>query len=367
MRSTWNRTVVGAAILCLLTWAPGAPAAEKAAEQHRSFEAKRLELRNLVGRVTVTGNRGAAFEVTVKPGGKDAASGVPELVVEEHGDRAELTLRFPEAKRFVYPALGSGTTTSFDPQDSDDDSWLGDLMRGIFGKRITVAGSGSGLEVWADVEIRVPANASLVVRQGVGFVGAEGVAGKLAVEIHAGSTEARKISGELQVESGSGGVEVEQIDGKLTLATGSGPVSARDVRGSSADIATGSGHVTLERVDSEALEVATGSGGVEAEGLGAGKASVATGSGDVELAFVRMGAGPFDLATGSGGVALVVPRGASMDVHAETGSGGIDLKLAGEMKVVRRAKDEVQFTTGGGEARVRIGTGSGSIRIADAS
>ena len=34
---------------------------------------------------------------------------------------------------------------------------------------------------------------------------------------------------------------------------------------------------------------------------------------------------------------------------------------------VRQAKDEVQFTTGGGEAHVSIGTGSGSIRIADAS
>jgi putative adhesin len=366
MKSSSIRAALAAAILCVQTSAPGAWAADKAPEQRRTFDTKRLELRNLVGRITVTGGEGAAFEVTVKPGGKDAASGVPELVVDESGDLTELTLRFPESKRYVYPELGSNSSASFDPADTEDSGWLGSLVRGLFGKRITVVGSGSGLEVWADVEIRVPRSGSLVVRHGVGFVDAKNVSGKVAVEIRAGSTEARKVSGELQVESGSGGVEVEQIDGKLTLSTGSGPVTARDVRGSAADISTGSGHVVLERVDSESLEVATGSGGVDAEGIGAGKASVATGSGSVSFAFVRMGTGPFDVATGSGVVALVVPRGASMDVHAETGSGGIDLDLAGDMKVTRREKDEVEFTVGAGDSHVHIGTGSGSIRIADA-
>ena len=366
MKSSSIRAALAAAILCVQSSAPGAWAADKAPEQRRTFDTKRLELRNLVGRITVTGGEGAAFEVTVKPGGKDAASGVPELVVDESGDLTELTLRFPESKRYVYPELGSNSSASFDPADSEDSGWLGSLVRGLFGKRITVVGSGSGLEVWADVEIRVPRSGSLVVRHGVGFVDAKNVSGKIAVEIRAGSTEARKVSGELQVESGSGGVEVEQIDGKLTLSTGSGPVTARDVRGSAADISTGSGHVVLERVDSESLEVATGSGGVDAEGIGAGKASVATGSGSVSFAFVRMGTGPFDVATGSGVVALVVPRGASMDVHAETGSGGIDLDLAGDMKVTRREKDEVEFTVGAGDSHVHIGTGSGSIRIADA-
>jgi len=366
MKPIWKRAAFAAAILYVSTWAPGAPAADKAVEQRRSFDVKRLELRNLVGRITVTGHSGAGFQVTVKPGGKDAASGVPELNVKEDGDLAALTLRFPEAKRFVYPALGSGSTSSIDPDDhGGSDSWLGDLMRGIFGKRITVAGSGSGLELWADVEIRVPADGSVVVRHGVGFVEAQDVSGKLVLEVHAGSIEARKVRGELHAESGSGAIEVEQVEGKLTLGTGSGPVVAKDVRGAQASFATGSGQVTLERVESESLDVATGSGGVDAEGIGAGKASVATGSGNVSFAFSRMGAGPFDVATGSGLVALVVPRGASMDVRAETGSGGIDLDLGGDMKVVRQAKDEVQFTTGGGETRVRIGTGSGSVRIAD--
>jgi len=363
----WKRAALAAVVLCVLASAPGARAGN-AAEQHRSFDVKQLELRNLIGSITVSGHDGAAFEVTVQPGGKDAANGVPELIVDENGERAELTLRFPESRRFVYPALGSGSTATFDPDEDDADrNWLGALVHGLFGKRITVSGSGSGLEVWADVEIRVPRDGSLVVRHGAGFVSAEHVAAKLALEIHSGSIDARDVRGELEVETGSGAVEVAQVEGRLSLSTGSGPVTARDVRGPSAEIATGSGHVTLERVDSETLEVATGSGGVSATAIGAGKASVATGSGSVSFALVRMGSGPFNVATGSGGVALEVPRGASMDVHAETGGGGIDLDLAGELKLTRQEKDEVAFTVGDGDARVRIGTGSGNIHIADAS
>jgi len=54
-----------------------------------------------------------------------------------------------------------------------------------------------------------------------------------------------------------------------------------------------------------------------------------------------------------------------MDVHAETGSGGIDLDLSGDLVMTRNDPDEVAFTVGGGNARVRIGTGSGGIRIVD--
>jgi hypothetical protein len=57
-----------------------------------------------------------------------------------------------------------------------------------------------------------------------------------------------------------------------------------------------------------------------------------------------------------------------MDVHAETGSGGVDLEIdRDEMQISKDQRDEVRFTMGGGDARVRIGTGSGGIRIAQSS
>ena len=359
-----KRAALAAALVCLLGWASGT-LAQAASEERRSFTASRLELNNLIGEVSVSGHDGAGFEVVVRPGGKDAREGTLEIVAAENAGRAEMTIRFPEAQRFVYPALGAGSTARFDPDDNDERSWLAELVHGLFGKRITVTGSGSGLEVWADVEIRVPRNGALVLHHGVGNVIAGGVTAELELETRSGGIDASKVEGTLNAETGSGTVTIADVSGKVSIATGSGGVDARDVHGPAARVATGSGRVKLERVDSDSLEVATGSGGIEAVEVGAGEAAFATGSGSVSLALGRMGAGPFKVATGSGGVALFVPRGASMDVHAETGSGGIDLDLAGEMNVTQRERDEVAFTIGGGQARVRIGTGSGSIRIAN--
>jgi hypothetical protein len=364
MKLRWKAGFSTTALVCALAGASAAPA-EAPGEFRRSLDVSELELRNLIGQITITGHAGPGFEVVVTPGGKDAGEDVPAIEVVQDGRRAEVAIRFPSSQRFVYPALGSGSTSRFDPEEDRDRGWLGDLVHGLFGKQVSVSGSGSGLEVWADVEVRVPAGSSLAVRHGVGRVAADGVAGRLDLEIRSGGIDARAIDGELRAQSGSGSVDVDGVEGSLSVGTGSGSVTARDVRGGSARVATGSGSVTLEGIDSDSLSVATGSGGVEAREIGAGEAAVATGSGGVSLELARMGSGPFRVATGSGRVVLVVPRGASMEVHAETGRGGIDLDLHGEVNMTRNDPDEVAFTVGGGETRVRIGTGSGGIRIVD--
>ena len=98
------------------------------------------------------------------------------------------------------------------------------------------------------------------------------------------------------------------------------------------------------------------------------RASIASGSGSVHLQLARMGRGSYEIGTGSGRVVLTVPAGVSMDVHAETGSGGVDLDIdRDEIQLTKDRRDEVRFTMGGGDAKVRIGTGSGGIRIAQSS
>jgi hypothetical protein len=359
-----RKAVATAACLALVLAGVSGGLAEAAGEQRRSLEVTSLELQNLIGEVSITGHEGPGFEILVKPGGKDADDDAPKLEVSQDGERAEVTIRFPTSQRFVYPALGKGSTTRFDPEKNKEHGWFFGLVHGLFGKEITVSGSGSGLEVWADVEIRVPRDGSLTVRHGAGHVLAASVTAELDIEIRSGGIEAQDVDGALRAQAGSGAVDVARVVGALTVASGSGSVVVRDARGPSARIASGSGRVKLERVDSDSLNVATGSGGIEAREIGAGEASVASGSGGVTLELARMGDGPFRLATGSGRVVLGVPPGASMDVHAETGSGSIDLDLDTEMSMTRKERDEVAFTTGGGDTRVRIGTGSGGIRIA---
>jgi hypothetical protein len=327
--------------------ATSAAQAETGSAQTFTFDKTELEIRNLIGQIVISGHDGSSFEVEVTFHGEDAADGALTVLREEDGDRGQLAVQFPSDRvKYVYPRLGKNSSTSFSRND-DDRGWLAEVISDLFGGKVTVKGSGSGLEMWADVEVRVPSGATLSVRHGVGEIQATGV------------------DGELNMELRSGPVEVDEIDGSATLSTGSGRVNAREIRGSAVIVATGSGSVELEQVETTSLTVATGSGRVSASNISTDSAQIATGSGRVHLQLLKMGQGDFDIGTGSGGVDLEVPADASIDVHAETGSGGVTMDLDGEMTLKRHDRDEVEFTMGGGDARVRIGTGSGGIRITD--
>jgi hypothetical protein len=366
LRVASARTV--AVLLLSLAWA-GATSpsqAEVGSARTYTFDDPELEIRNLIGEITVTGHAGSSYEVVVTPMGKDAEEGSIKIVREDEGNRVRLTVRFPsERGKYVYPRMGKGSSTSFSPDGGKDKGWLSEVLGELFGGKVTVRGSGSGLEMWADIEVRVPTRGELVVRHGVGKVHADGVDGKLDLQVRSGRCEARAIAGDLAVSSGSGRVKVTRIDGRLEASTGSGGIVASEVRGPRLRVSTGSGSVELERIETESLSVATGSGRVEALGVSTDQAEIGTGSGGVRLELDRMGSGRFEIGTGSGGVVLKVPSDASLDVHAETGSGGIDLDLDGEMTMRRMKRDEVEFTLRGGDAKVRIGTGSGGIRITE--
>jgi hypothetical protein len=331
-------------------------------EERRSFESEKLTINNLIGEITVTGHSGSAFEVLIRIQGRDASDAAGLEILSNDGARGQLTVKFPNADRFVYPRLGSGSRTTFSPNRGED-GWLGEIFGGLFGKKIKVSGSGSGLEIWADVEVKVPRGGSLRVRHGVGQIEADEVSGNLALEIRSGHVRATRVEGDLLADTGSGHVEVADIVGRLNVDTGSGHVEAARVRGPEMQIDTGSGHVTIDGADSPRLVVDTGSGHVEASGLSTDSAHIDTGSGRVRLQLDRMGGGEYLVDTGSGRIVLQIPRDASLDVRAETGSGDIDLDLEGGVELRRKQRDEVEFRIGGGDARVRLDTGSGGIRI----
>lgn len=355
MRQSWKPgAVVSTAITCgvvlaLLAVAP----ASAAGKETRTFSSNRLEVRNLIGEVRVEGHRGSGFEVEVEFHGADAAHEAIEL----GGDDETLIIRFPAASDFVYPALGRSTTNL----NGGDSKWLSSVGAG---GRTTIKSSGRGLELWADVVIRVPRGHELRVRHGVGALTAEGVEADLDLSVQTGAVALTATSGTVQVATGSGAVKIDRVAGEQAqIATGSGDVEARDCTAGRINIATGSGDVNVVAHDGRRLQVATGSGDVKASELRADEAQVATGSGRISAALTRMGAGDFSFATGSGEIDLTLPRDASAVVHAESDNGGIEVALDTEARYAVREEDEVRLTVGDGEARVKLGTGSGKIRI----
>ena len=341
--------VCGVAALAVSTNAAGF-------SETKSFSSNSLTVTNLIGEVRVAGHDGSDFTVVIDVQGEDASRGSVEL--ETKGN--SLAVVFPKSKRYVYPGLDADKTVSFRPSGHDE-SWLGALLGS---STIKVDRRGNGMEVWADVEIRVPEGGRLELRHGAGAVTAKNVEGDLDLDSHYGKVAVDSIDGDLRVDTGSGNVSVAQVRGDVRIDTGSGDVTLAEMAAAGdVSIDTGSGDVSLTDVSGADFDIDTGSGNIDGNGLRAEGARIDTGSGSVALFLAEMGRNDFDIDTGSGGITLAIPSGAGCRVEADSGSGGVRVDIEGVNDLRREDDGEVEFTVGGGGARVSLDSGSGAIRI----
>ncbi len=361
-----------------------APAFAGFDESHR-FDARSLEVANLIGKVAIRQATGDEFEVDVSVRGADGVRRNIEIE-QERGSRARLDVVFPvdDERRFVYPEF-SRRRAQLWFREGRSSSLLGEILRAVSGRRIRVQRSGSGMEVWADLTIRVPEGASLTLEHGAGDVEVRDLVADLDIDVKAGVMEAagldgqselrvgsgrlavRDMRGELELDTGSGGISLEDFQGgELVIDTGSGSVEVAGVDAESIDVDTGSGGVRMSGVEAERLVVDTGSGGVGVESAAIDAASIDTGSGSVRLALVRMGDGEFDIDTGSGGISLLVPEDVSARFDIDVGAGGIDVDVP-IARTLHKSRGEMRFVSGDGRASVILDTGAGSVRVATAN
>ena len=333
-------------------------------DKQYSLQADSLVIHNLIGEITVEGHSGGSFEVEVRARGKDVSPGNLRIETDE-GSRARLSVLFPldSVTHYVYPALGRKSETRIH-LDSGKEGLSGLLSRifNLDSSRIHVSGSGRGLEMWADLTVRVPSGSRVEIHHGVGHTTAQGIDGEVSLDTKSGRVEARSIRGDLSVDTGSGRVVVEQVTGDLNVDTGSGRVELASVQGDRVVVDTGSGSINFHGIDARSVSMDTGSGGVRGTGLSTDDAEIDTGSGSVEIQFDRVGDGQFTIDTGSGSIKLGLPPDASATIHAETGSGRIYVDIDGA-QLQRIDRDEAVVTLGSGAARFVLDTGSGSIRI----
>jgi len=355
-----------AALLVLGLVAATGTAAAAGFSQDHAIAADALTVLDLVGEIRVEPATGDRFEIHVAVQGEDAS---PELIQIElkEGREAVLEVRFPidEHRSYVYPPLGSGSeTTIWQPDQESDGGWWSKVWRDLGGEKVTIRGSGRGLEVWADVTVRVPAGREASVYLGAGEIGAHGVDAALRLDTHSGPVTVVGHRGDLVCDTGSGSVEVSDTDGPLLVDTGSGAVTVANQRGGPLKVDTGSGHVDIEGADTADLRVDTGSGGVTARRIKTDQARLDTGSGAVELQLDRMGVGSFVIDTGSGGVELLLPGAASATITVATGSGRIRADVA-DAEVLHKDEGELKLRVGAGAAPVVVDTGSGGVTIAN--
>jgi lia operon protein LiaG len=332
-----------------------APMAARAQTEHRNLSGDRVAVYNLAGRVRVQGATGTQVTVDITRGGRDAA----KLKIEGGDVRGWNSLRvvYP-SDRIVYPEWQSRGRTQMhvnsDGTFDDDDRGWSDR------DRVEIRSSGDGLEAHADLTIGVPKGQRVSVHWGVGDATVSNVDGDLRVSVSAASVTSEHTSGRLTLDTGSGSVSVSDAQGEVKLDTGSGTVTIAGIKGETLDIDTGSGSVRGHDVDAKMLKIDVGSGGVSLDRITSPRVSVDAGSGRTELGFVR----PVDdlaIDAGSGGVTIRLPAAQGADVDIETGSGGIDSDFA--VQTTRIARNHLRGQIGDGKARIKIESGSGTVRL----
>jgi lia operon protein LiaG len=312
----------------------------------------RVAVWNLAGRVTVEPTSGSEVVVEVTRGGDDGR----RLSVESSADR--LVVRYPDRDVVYREVRRSNFNVRLTvANDGTFESGYDEMARG---RSVALRSSGGGLEAHADLRILVPRGQRLRLMLGVGEIDASNVEGDIELSTRVTGVTATGMKGRLSARSGSGTVRVERSEADVVATTGSGSVELRNVKGREVRASTGSGMVTGYEIAAERFETSTGSGGVRVEELTADDVRASAGSGTIRLEMTRLADAV--IRTGSGSVNLTLPPVVNVEVEINTGSGDISTDFPVTMEGIRRRELRGRIGTGE-DGRVRVTTGSGSVRL----
>ncbi|HTO73938.1 MAG TPA: DUF4097 family beta strand repeat-containing protein [Gemmatimonadales bacterium] len=320
-----------------------------------SLSGNRVAIYNLAGKATVEAGSGSATMVEVSPVGADGAK--LTVATGAKGSRQALRVIYPDDD-IIYPVLGRGSRTDV---RVDDEGYFDDNDHDRYGHRITIRGSGSGLEAHADLKVKVAPGSSVDLHLAAGDVTVTEVNGSLMVSTGSGNVSAAGVKGDLDIDTGSGDVKAERVTGALRIDTGSGNVDARQQSGGRIDIDTGSGDVTLSGAAADDLKVDTGSGEIRIDGASSPRLTLETGSGNVTAA-VSGKVDRISVETGSGDVRLNLPSDFSGRLDIESSSDdGIDVDFP--IQLVRKDDGELHARIGDGTGEIHVETGSGRVKL----
>lgn len=196
-----------------------------------------------------------------------------------------------------------------------------------------------------DLEIHMPAGGSLEVKTVSADAEATGLTGEVYLET---------VSGDVELGGSPAEADAETVSGQIELTVDSDEVRAESV----------SGGILITRARG-ALAAETVSGEILIEGGVFTRLDAQTVSGDIRLTggFSRDGVYRFE--SHSGSVELWLPEDTSADFEISTYSGEIDSDFGGRPRRTGKYTpgEELDLTTGGGGASVRIDTFSGDVEL----
>lgn len=325
-----------------------------AQSERRSIQGADIAIWNLAGRMRAVAGSGSAVEVEVTRAGADAS----RLRIEAGrvGNRETLRVVYP-SDRIVYPGPGRWRTDVSVRDDGTFDEGWGDWRSR---DRVTIRSSGEGLEAHADLLVSVPKGQRIALYLAAGRVEVVNVDGDLAIDVGAAEVDVSGTKGPLFLDAGSGRVTVRDVAGDVNVDAGSGSITLERIKGGVLELDSGSGSIEAAEIEVRDFRADVGSGGVTARRLRAATVTIDSGSGSCHVELVgeleRM-----TVESGSGGVTVRAPAEFSAEIDAETGSGGFQTDF--EIVTRRLSRNHMQGRIRDGKARVRIESGSGTIRL----
>jgi DUF4097 and DUF4098 domain-containing protein YvlB len=197
----------------------------------------------------------------------------------------------------------------------------------------------------ADLRIRMPSPGRLEVETVSAFISVSAVTGPIELE---------SVSGDQDVEGSARELDLETVSGNLTVSGDSKRVDAESV----------SGNVELQGVHGE-VEASSVSGNVKVEGGPLQRGAFESVSGSVEFVGSLARSGRLEANSHSGEVTVFLPADISASFRATTFSGRIDSDFGPRPRRTSRYTpgEELEFSTGEGEARITLESFSGGVRI----
>lgn len=194
-------------------------------------------------------------------------------------------------------------------------------------------------------EITVPRGTRVKLASVSGDVRVEGTDAEVETSVVSGDLTVRGVSGMASVNSVSGDVTVSQVNGDLVVRSVSGDIDVRDVTGD--------------------VRASTVSGEIGLDGLRSRTVTAKSTSGDIDFAGALDRSGRYEFRSHSGTITVRVPSDAGADVSFSTFSGSFEsdfpVTIGGAER--RRSGRDMEFTLGGGGARLMVQTFSGDVNL----
>ncbi len=258
----------------------------------------------------------------------------------------------PDGQVTISNVAGSVAVTGW---DRDEVEVTGTLGRGV--EELVVENRGRAVEIEvelvrrshghgadADLEIRVPRGS------------------EVDIEVISAEVEISEVEGEVTVESVSGSVAVEGRPKELSVESVSGSIEI-DAEVERVSAESVSGRIRLRGAMRE-IEADTVSGSIEIETGEIRRAEMSTTSGHIDIAGALAAGAEIEAESHSGGVELGLPAETSARFDVATYSGRITNELGPAPDRNRYGPSkELEFSIGGGDARVKIETFSGSVTL----